>query len=218
MNTEKQIKTTIFRHIEEEAPHSVFFISDFAALGSTETVRKALKDASDLGMLEHIAHGIYVKPMNSRFGKVPVPLETVAIEIAARDNVQILPTGMTAANILGVSTQIPMTVSFITTGSSRIINVGNRKISFRHAAPRNFSYEGATIPLIVQAFRELTQEHVGEQEISAVAKYMGKASDKKSFSADVLKSPMWIQKILKPIIKKHCVEYDRGVIAIRNSV
>ena len=91
-----------------------------------------------MGLVEHIAHGIYAKPMISRFGKVPVPLEAVAMEIAVRDNVQILPTGLTAANILGVSTQIPLTVSFITTGSSRVINVGN--FSFSCYAERICSY------------------------------------------------------------------------------
>ena len=126
MNIDKQqqIKATILKRIEERAAHSVFFIGDFTQLGSAETVRKALKEASDMGLVEHIAHGIYAKLAISRFGKVPVPLEIVAMEIAARDNVQILPTGLTAANILGLSTQIPLTVSFITTGSSRVINVG----------------------------------------------------------------------------------------------
>lgn len=201
-NKQQQIKETILRRIEEAAYHSVFFIGDFTEFGSAETVRKALKEASEKGLVEHIAHGIYAKPMTSRFGKVPVPLEIVAIEIAARDNVQILPTGLTAANILGISTQIPLSVSFITTGSSRIINVGNRKIGFRHAAPRNFNYQGSTIPLIVQAFRELTEQNIGEQEISAVAKYLGKAPDKELLSKDLSNAPMWIQRIIKPLITK----------------
>ena len=205
MNSRKQqqIKATIFRRIEEGTAHSVFFIGDFTEVGSAETVRKALKEASDMGMIEHIAHGIYAKPMISRFGKVPVPLETVAMEIAARDNVQILPTGLTAANILGVSTQIPLTVSFITTGSSRVINVGSRKIGFRHAAPRNFNYEGPTIPLIVQAFRELTEQNIRDQEISAVSKYLDKAPDKNILAKDILNAPMWIQNLIKPLIKKY---------------
>ena len=197
------IVSSIEKRIEESAAHSVFFIGDFTQLGSAETVRKALKEASDMGLVEHIAHGIYAKPAISRFGKVPVPLEIVAMEIAARDNVQILPTGLTAANILGLSTQIPLTVSFITTGSSRVINVGNRKIGFRHAAPRNFNYKGATIPLIVQAFRELTEQNIGEMEISAVSKYLDKAPDKDILAEDLLNAPIWIQNIIKPLIKKH---------------
>ncbi|MCF0178247.1 MAG: hypothetical protein HUJ90_06430 [Bacteroidales bacterium] len=201
MAENQNIKTSIFKQIESSPAHSVFFLSGFQELGSIETVRKVLKEASDEGIVEHLAHGIYVKPMNSRFGKVPVPLETVALEIAKRDNVQILPTGLTAANMLGLSTQIPLAVSFITTGSSRVINVGHRKINFRHAAPRNFAYQGLTIPLIVQAFRELSEENLGAAEISAVAHYLKKASDKSVLATDINLAPMWVQKIVKPLIK-----------------
>ena len=65
MNIDKQqqIKATILKRIEESAAHSVFFIGDFTQLGSAETVRKALKEASDMGLVEHIAHGIYAQPI-----------------------------------------------------------------------------------------------------------------------------------------------------------
>ena len=134
------IKTERLSIITESAEHSVFFINDFSKLGSVETIRKTLAEAVSMGLLEHLAHGIYAKPMNSRFGLVPIPLEIIAKEIASRDKVQIMPTGTTAANILGLSTQIPMVVTFLTTGSSRSINIGNRVLKFRHAAPRNFAF------------------------------------------------------------------------------
>ena len=84
-----------------------------------------------------------------------MPLEEIAEEIAVRDHVQIMPTGSTSANILGLSTQVTMTASYLTTGASRDIKIGNRLIRFRRAAPRNFAYKGKTVALIVQAFKEL---------------------------------------------------------------
>ena len=116
---DKNIKTTILNRIKRSPEHSVFFLTDFARITSLETVRKVLSQACDAGLLTHIAHGIYVKPMMSRFGEVPIPLEKIAEEIAARDHVQIMPTGSTAANMLGLSTQVTMTVSYITTGVKR---------------------------------------------------------------------------------------------------
>lgn len=200
MNQQLGIKEKILKQVSESADHSVFFIGDFADLGSVETIRKALKEAVNQNMLEHIAHGIYVKPMNSRFGIVPIPLETIAKEIALRDRVQIMPAGSTAANILGLSTQIPMVVSFLTTGSSRSINVGNRTIKFRHAAPRNFAFKGSTIPLIIQAFKDIGKENIGEKELSAVKAYISKAMDKNVMHEDILLAPQWIQAIIKPYI------------------
>lgn len=69
------IKSAILRRIEESPEHSIFFINDFVELGSMETVRKVLQQARLLGLVSHVAHGIYVKPMQSRFGEVPPPLE-----------------------------------------------------------------------------------------------------------------------------------------------
>lgn len=146
-----------------------------------ETVRKVLQQARLLGLVSHVAHGIYVKPMQSRFGEVPPPLEKIAKEIAQRDRVEIMPTGSTAANILGLSTQIPMVVSYLTTGSSRTIKIGKRAIKFRHAAPRNFAYEGTTIPLVVQALKDLETENIGERELSALYQYLSNAQDKDTF-------------------------------------
>ena len=194
------IKTEILSRITESAEHSVFFINDFSNLGSVETIRKALAEAVSMGLLEHLAHGIYAKPMNSRFGLVPIPLEIIAKEIASRDKVQIMPTGTTAANILGLSTQIPMVVTFLTTGSSRSINIGNRVLKFRHAAPRNFAFKGSTIPLIIQAFKDLEKENIGEIEISKIKTYLSKANDKNMICEDILLAPQWIQSIIKPLI------------------
>lgn len=203
MSEQLGIKETILKTVSESPGHSVFFIGDFAELGSVETIRKALKEGTNQGLLEHIAHGIYAKPMVSRFGIVPIPLEIIAKEIAIRDRVQIMPTGSTAANILGISTQIPMVVSFLTTGSSRAIKVGKRVIKFRHSAPRNFSFKGSTVPLIIQAFKDIEKENLGEREMSAVKEYISKALDKTAMIEDILLAPQWIQTLIKPYINQY---------------
>ena len=57
--------------------------------------------------------------------------------------------------------------------------------------------------MIVQAFRELTEQNIGEMEISAVSKYLDKAPDKDILAVDLLNAPIWIQNIIKPLIKKY---------------
>ncbi len=193
----ESIKSIIFKQLEESPANSVFFLNDFAKLAPIETIRKVFTQARIRGLISRLCHGIYIKPMYSRFGEVPPPLELIAKKIAERDNVKIMPSGSTAANLLGLSTQIPMTVSYLTTGSSRSINIGNRTIVFKHAAPKNFAYQGTTIPLIVQALRELREENVTEETLSYISRYISKAKDKSILSQDLLLAPMWIQTILK---------------------
>ena len=79
--------------------------------------------------------------------------------------------------------------------------ISKRIIKFKHAAPRNFAYKGKTIPLVVQALKELGKVNIDEQTLSALSAYMEKAPDKDSFEKDLHLAPAWIQHIVKPLIK-----------------
>lgn len=193
------IKYSVMKEIKESQPHSIFFINDYANLGATETIRKILHEATINGILEKAGHGIYVKPKVSRFGNIPVPLEKIAREIAQRDKCEILPTGSTAANLIGLSTQVPMNLSYITTGSTRTINIGNRKISFRHAAPKNFAAKGKVIPLLIQGLKEIGKDNVSATEYDAIKRFINKQEDL-YLQEDLLLCPVWIQQIIKKLI------------------
>ena len=187
------------RSIDDSKPHSIFFISDYADLGSAETIRKILHEATIAGILEKAGHGIYIKPKDSRFGKVPIPLENIAREIADRDKCEILPTGSSAANLIGLSTQVPMNLSYITTGSTRTIKIGERKISFRHASPKNFAAKGRTMPLLIQGIKEIGEENISGADYEAISRFIKKQQDP-YLNEDLSLAPVWIQKIIKKLI------------------
>ena len=195
------IKHYVMRSIDESQPHSIFFISDYADLGAAETIRKILHEATISGILEKAGHGIYIKPKISRFGKVPVPLEKIAREIADRDKCEILPTGSTAANLIGLSTQVPMNLSYITTGSTRTIKIGDSKISFRHASPKNFAAKGKVIPLLIQGIKEIGEESMSGAEYEAIRRFIDKQQDP-YLQEDSPLAPAWIQKIIKKLMQE----------------
>lgn len=194
------IKSAILKRIEESPENSIFFLSDFNDIGAIESVRKIFLQARHIGLLIHLAHGIYVKPKKSKFGIIPPPLELIAYEIAERDHVKIIPSGYTAVNLLGLSTQIPMSLSYLTTGSTREVKIGSRSIKFKHAAPKNFAAEGMTIPLVIQALKELGIENIGSAEITSLKAYLKQAQDKDQIPNDLLMAPQWIQRIVNPLI------------------
>ncbi|MDE7463204.1 MAG: hypothetical protein K2M88_08605 [Muribaculaceae bacterium] len=194
------IKHYVMKSIDESQPHTIFFISDYAHLGAAETIRKILHEATITGVLEKAGHGIYIKPKYSRFGKVPVPLEKIAREIADRDRCEILPTGSTAANLIGLSTQVPMNLSYITTGSTRTIKICDRKISFRHASPRNFAAKGRVVPLLIQGIKEIGEENISGVEYEAIRQFVDKQKDS-YFKEDLPLAPAWIQRIIKKLMQ-----------------
>ena len=195
------IKNTVMKSISESQPHSIFFIADYAELGATETIRKILHEATITGILEKAGHGIYIKPKVSRFGKVPVPLEKIAKAIAERDKCEILPTGSTAANLIGLSSQVPMNLSYITTGSTRTLNIGERKISFRHASPKNFAAKGRVIPMLTQGIREVGEGNISGAENEAIRRFIDKQQDPYLLE-DMQLAPAWIQKIIKKLMER----------------
>lgn len=194
------IKNSVMKKIERSNPNSVFFISDFTDTGSPETIRKIFFQAAEAGTLERVGQGIYVKPKESRFGKVPVSLENIAYEIADRDKCQILPTGSAAANMIGLSTQIPMNLSYITSGSTRTITIGDRKLNFRHASPKNFTCKGKSMPILIQGMREIGENNITEQHCSAIKKFIELSADP-YLQEDLRIAPAWIQKIIKSLTK-----------------
>lgn len=195
------IKHRVMEKINESKPHSVFFITDYTDLGSAETIRKILHEATLRGILEKAAHGIYIKPKTSRFGNVPVPLETIAKEIAQRDKCEILPTGSTAANLTGLSEQVPVNLAYITTGSTRTVNIGKRKIHFRHASPKNFATRGKVVPLLIQGLREIGEGNISVSENNAIRRFIDRHQDP-YFHEDLRLAPAWIQRIINNLTQR----------------
>ena len=152
MSNEHSIKDgeTLRKRIEAMPEDSVLFRSDFPEYHS-EFVGETLAELTNEGILVKLAQGIYAKPRMSRFGAVLPSVEKIVQAIAVRDNAEVLPSGMTALNALGLSTQVPMSYTYLTTGSERTIKLTNRQVVLKRGVPKNFCYETRLIALLVPA-------------------------------------------------------------------
>ena len=178
---------------------SILFRSDYPEYHS-EFVGSTLAELTDDGILSKIAQGIYVKPTKSRFCLVFPSVEKVVQAIATRDNAQILPSGMTALNVLGLSTQIPMNYSYLTSGSERTIKLKNHQVVLKRGVPKNFSYKTRLIALLAQALRTLKQENIGNSELRIIRELISKETDKENLAKDIDILPIWMKKIIKPML------------------
>ena len=147
-----------------------------------------------------LAQGIYAKPRWSRFGVVLPSVDKIVQAIAARDNAEVLPSGMTALNILGLSTQVPMKYSYLTTGSERTIKLKNQEIRLKRGVPKNFCYKTKLITLLVQALKALKQQNVGQEEIQVIRSLISKEPDRIALAKDVDMMPNWMKRIVKPML------------------
>ena len=191
--------TTLRQRIEAMPEDCILFRSDFPEY-HTEFVGSVLSELTTEGILVKIAHGIYAKPRKSKFGVVLPSVDKVVQAIATRDNAEVLPSGMTALNALGLSTQVPMNYTYLTTGSERTVNLSNRKVVLKRGVPKNFCYGTRLISLLVQALKALKKENVGDSELNVIRQLVLKETDKDTLVKDVDMMPAWMKRIIKPMI------------------
>ena len=190
---------TLRERIEALPEDSVLFRTDFPEYHS-EFVGGTLAELTQEGMLVKLAQGVYAKPRRSRFGLVLPSVDKIVQAIAARDNAEVLPSGMTALNVLGLSTQVPMKYSYLTTGSERIIKLENQEIRLKRGVPKNFCYETKLIALLVQALKTLKQQNVGEEELQVIRNLISREPDRNALAKDVDMMPVWMKRIVKPML------------------
>lgn len=175
---------------------AVFFVSTFPQY-NVEYVTKLLAQFEKEGLITRIAKGIYVKAKKTRFGVVYPSAYELVTEIAKRDKAIVFPTGETAANRLGFSTQVPMNVCFITSGTPRKLKLGNRTVTLKHGAPRNFAYKGKLMPELVQALRSIGEANVTEAVENRIAQLLSETQETETMEHDLLLAPVWVRQIVK---------------------
>ena len=121
---EDSISKTIRKRIGKIETGNLFTISDFVDLNNDNLVTRTLSRLQNEGVIIRVATGIYMNPKRTQFGILHPTIDQIAKKIADRDKAQIMPTGDTALNILGLSTQVPMNAVYVTNGAKRKVKVG----------------------------------------------------------------------------------------------
>ena len=200
---EDNISEIIQGRICKKGNGNLFTINDFADLNNDNSVTRALSRLQDKGIIVRVATGIYMNPKHTQFGILYPTIDQIAKKIAERDKAQIMPTGDTALNILGLSTQVPMNAVYITNGAKRKVKVGERNIIFKNVIQKNFQFMGKLLPLIIIALRELGEQRITEETRIKITELLTESNteERETMMHDLYLSPLWIKELLLPIIK-----------------
>lgn len=175
----------------------IFFISDFTELGTYEAVRKSLQRLVAEEKIGRVAKGIYLLPKkHKRLGIIYPHAEQIARAIAKRDKARIIATGSTALNLLGLSTQVPLKVVYLTDGSARKIEVGNQTIQFKKTNPKNLSIEHRLTNLITQALKAIGEKNVTPDQIEKIQNIIIESGERDLIYQCLKNAPVWIQKVV----------------------
>lgn len=193
----KSVQTRIENEIKSMKRGSILFPSNFDDIGNVEVVKKSLLRLENKKFLVRLAHGIYLYPKQDKLLGVLYPtIEEIAVAIAERDKARIIPTGTTALNKLGLSTQIPMNIVFLTDGAPRSIVVGKRTIKFKRTSPKNLAVKGEITSLIIQALKEIGKDNVTAEQLERIKIHL-ENEKQQIIEHDSKLAPVWISKIMK---------------------
>lgn len=187
--------------VEHAKEGTIFIPDDFTTCGTPDAVRSGLSRLCRNGKLCRFAKGIYYIPAYDKWdGTLREPsLDVIALKIAQRDNARVIPTGIYALNKLGLSTQVPTNIIYITDGSARQMKFGEGKsITFRHSNDLgNFAYQSRLMQLAVLAMREIGEKTITESQKEIIKKMITEYVSEQDFNHDIVLAPTWIKTILQ---------------------
>lgn len=107
--------------------------SAMAHLGYRTALHKALSRLARSGKLLRIFHGVYMRSIETRFGTCGPCIGKAIIALEKMWNETIVLSGGSAANRLGLTTQNPVRMVFLTSDPNRLLHVGAQALVLRHA-------------------------------------------------------------------------------------
>ena len=158
------MKNQILSRIVRRGAGKAFTAKDFLDVASRGTIDVTLAALVKEGIIRRVQRGLYDAPRSNPElgGQLRPDIDEAAQALARRYRWKIVPDGPWAANLLGLSTQVPAKIVYLTDGPSKDVSIGRRTIFFKHARPKAFAGLDGKTALVVQALRDIGKDQVGE--------------------------------------------------------
>ncbi|MEK7877173.1 MAG: DUF6088 family protein [Pseudomonadota bacterium] len=195
----QSIENKIASRIHSKDVGWVFTPNHFLDLGSRAAVAQALVRLVRAGTIRRLAHGLYDYPeKHPTLGELPANYERIAQALAGRDNLRIQPSGAYAANLLGLTEQVPARIVFLTDGANRTVQINKQQLALKRTTPKNMATAGRMSGLVIQALRYLGQDNVDDKIIGILKKKLS-SDDKRQLINDLRFAPVWIGIIFRKL-------------------
>jgi hypothetical protein len=199
-------QTYIRSSLSKKKPGDLVFPTDYRGYGTEAAIKKALSRLARGGAVRRLSHGIYYIPKTDPvLGELKPAAEEVAQMIARKEKIKIRPTGAYALNKLGLTTQVPTKLVYITDGNAKQFRVGKLPVKFIPTSHKKLSMVGEISGLVIQALEELDMKEITPAMAERIRELLLKENSKK-LKHDLTLAPArvndFIVKLLKSDIKK----------------
>lgn len=178
----------------------VFTSKDFLDLGSRDAVDQALSRLSKGGDIKRVGRGLYHYPrINSRLGiSVSPDADEIAQALARQTGTRIAPSGAVAANRLGLTTQVPGRLLYLTDGYSREVKASDLVFTFKHVAPKEFPPGSPMSAAVFQALRHLGQDAITDDVLRRLRRALPDRAVKRLLD-DARYTTDWVHQVVRKL-------------------
>jgi len=196
----RKISAQIISRIEKFNSEDIFVASDFADITDVNTVWQVLARQEQSGNIQRILRGVYYQPIYSQLlqeYEAPSP-HHVALALARKYGWSIAPSGNTALNQLGLSTQVTAKWSYISDGPYNEFEFGKIKLEFKHRNNKDISGLSYTTAIVIQALKALGKDHIDDNVIMRLKKLLS-IEEKEKLRTEAKQSTAWVYSYIKRI-------------------
>lgn len=197
---DQTIVDKVLKRIERDWKGEAFTPKDFLDLASHETVRQILTRSTMSGKIRRIHRGIYDYPAFSSLLNAPSSPDPDSISraIARAHGWSIVPTGETALNLLGLSTQIPAQLQYFSDGPAKTFKWSGGKIVFKHRTNKETTRLSPKTALVVQALKAMDKQRVDDKVIKKLRARLD-AKELKLALKEAQFATSWVYEVIKRI-------------------
>jgi hypothetical protein len=194
------IKNKIISRIYGHGRGWCFTPKHFLDIGSPEAIRINLHRLEKKSTIRRLSRGLYDYPKkHPTIGLLSPNPEKIVKALSIRSASHLQPSGAYAANLLGLSEQIPAKIVFRTDGPTKQKKIGNQVILFKHTAPR-YVMEGKATGALILALKHLGEKQITRQHIEHLRRSLHK-NFKGQLRRDRKYAPNWMQSKINYILE-----------------
>ena len=199
----QSIENKIYKRIIGHGRGWVFSGRDFARLGSRSAIDTALYRLFERGIIRRVIRGIYDYPRFSELlgQRLGPELDQTAHALARKFGWRIQPSGATAQNVLGLSTQVPSKLIYLSDGPDREFRIGRTTLQFKKTPLKESGFKLRESSLLVQALKSLGQDYITPEVLAQIRSWLP-ASLRSKVLSDTTTVTGWVYAAIREICTK----------------
>ena len=169
-------------------------------LGNRAAVDQALSRLARRGQLLRVCRGVYMRPIETRFGVHAPSVEKAIAALSALWGETIVGCGGAAANVLGLTRQVPVRSIYLTSGPTRTLRLFAQIIQLRHAPRWQLVAPGKPAGLAVRALSWLGRHEI-EEGLEAIRSRLSR-DDLAELAAARAIMPSWLGEPVSELVAR----------------